>query len=94
MLLFAQSFASTLIFPQNKPFFVRIPFLRLYFLPAALAEAGLEITFKVCHGWIVGGGGKDICKFLAGEVETFVNLAGEVLTFVNMVIDIHLVMKH
>ena len=30
------------------------------FLPAALAEAGLEITFRVRHGWIVGGGGSDM----------------------------------
>ena len=41
-----------------------------------------------------GGGGRDICKYLVGEVETFVNLAGEVLTFVNMVIDTGLVMEH
>ena len=46
------------------------------FLPAALAEAGLEVIFQVRHGRIVGGGGRDICKFLAGEVETFVNLVG------------------
>ena len=37
------------------------------FLPAALAEAGLEITFQVCNGRIVGGGGKDICKFGGGD---------------------------
>ena len=64
------------------------------FLPAALAEAGLEITFKVGHKPIVGGGGSDICKLLAGEVQTFLYLAGEVVTFVNMVIDTHLVMEH
>ena len=48
------------------------------FLPAALAEAGLEITFKVGHRPIVGGGGRDICPppppNLAGEVVTFVHL--------------------
>ena len=46
------------------------------FLPAALAEAGLEITFKVCNGQIVGGGGRDIFPppppNLAGEVVTLV----------------------
>ena len=52
------------------------------FLPAALAEAGLEVTFKVTD------------RSLAGEVETFVNLAGEVVTFVNMIIDTLLVMEH
>ena len=64
------------------------------FLPAALAKAGLEVIFQVRHGRIVGGGGRDICKFLAGEVETFVNLAGEGLTFVNTFIGTLLGMEH
>ena len=55
------------------------------FLPAALAEAGLEITFQVgpSRSTLSGGGGRDICPSpppnLAGEVETFVYLAGEVV---------------
>ena len=38
----------------------------LLFLPAALAEAGLEVTFQVGQGSIVGGGGSDISKFGGG----------------------------
>ena len=46
------------------------------FLPAALAEAGLEIAFKVgpsVRPLIAGGGGRDICPCpppnLPGEVD-------------------------
>ena len=46
-----------------------------WYLPAALAEAGLEIAFKV-RPLIAGGGGSDTCPpplpNLAGEVETLV----------------------
>ena len=65
-------------------FIIIIYRLEVYFnlLPAALAEAGLEITFKVGHKPIVGGGGRDICPppppNLAGEVVTFVHLPRQI----------------
>ena len=55
------------------------------FLPAALAEAGLEIAFKVgpSRTTLSGGGGRDICLYLPRQIALVSlpprpNLAGEV----------------